>query len=276
MHPIDSSGGRPLILLTNDDGILSPGLRAAAEALCVLGELLIVAPAEQQTGMGRAMPALDGDARLQTRRLALACQDVQVYTLNASPAQAVLFGVLAIAQRRPALVVSGINHGENLGTAVTASGTVGAALMAAELGIPGLAVSFETEIVYHFDYAHKLDWAAPAYFTRLFARAMLDARLPFDVDVLKIDVPGEATAETPWRITRQSKQPYYESLAPEQRFAAGPLRPLNYRVFVNWDTLEPDSDISVFARDRQVAVTPLSHDLTARTDLAALEARLRG
>ncbi len=276
MRPVELTRERPLILLTNDDGIQSPGLHAAAEALCDLGELLIVAPAEQQTGMGRAMPALSGDAQLEASRLTLTCQDVQVYTITASPAQAVLFGVLAIVQRRPALVVSGINHGENLGTTVTSSGTVGAALMAAELGIPGLAVSFETDAAYHFGYAHELDWTAPAHFTRLFARAMLGAQLPFDVDVLKVDVPGEATAETLWRITRQSKQPYYQSLAPEQRFGVGPLRTLDYRILIHWDTLEPDSDISVFARDRLVSVTPLSHDLTARTDLAALEGLLKG
>lgn len=261
---------RRLILLTNDDGILSPGLLAAAEALCDLGELLIVAPAEQQTGMGRAMPALTAGAELGTSRLALSCQDVRVYTLPASPAQAVLFAVLAIAERKPALVVSGINHGENLGTTVTASGTVGAALMAAELGIPGLAVSFETDKVYHFDYGHEIDWRAPAHFTRLFAGLLLNTRLPFDVDVLKVDVPIEATAETPWRITRQSRQSYYQSLAPEQRFGLGPLRELDYDILVNWDTLEADSDIYVFAHDRQVSVTPLSHDLTSRTDFTAL------
>ena len=181
---------------------------------------------------------------------------------------------LSVPTSRASITSSGITG--SIGVVGTSSGTVGAALMAAELGIPGLAVSFETDATYHFGYAHELDWSVPAHFTRLFARAMLSAQLPFDVDVLKVDVPGEATAETPWRITRQSKQPYYQSLAPEQRFGVGPLRTLNYRVLIHWDTLEPDSDISVFARDRLVSVTPLSHDLTARTDLAALEGLLKG
>ena len=190
MNHDEVSGARPLILLTNDDGILSPGLRAAAEALCDLGELLIVAPAVQQTGMGRAMPAITSGAELGTNRLELSCQAAAVYTITAAPAQAVLFGVLAIAPRRPALVVSGINHGENLGTTVTASGTVGAALMGAELDIPSLAVSFETDKAYHFDYGHEIDWTAPAHFTRLFSRLLLDMQLPFDVDVLKVDAGG--------------------------------------------------------------------------------------
>jgi 5'-nucleotidase len=258
-----------LILLTNDDGIASPGLLAAAEAVCDLGDLLVVAPATQQTGMGRALPAVVG-ATLGEAHMQVRCQDVPVYTITASPSQAVLYGVLGIAPRRPALVISGINHGENLGTTVTCSGTVGAALMAAELGIPGLAVSLETDSVYHWGYAHDLDWSVAGHFTRLFSERMLAAQLPFDVDVLKIDVPGDATTETRWRLTRQSKQPYYQSLAPAQRLDLGPLSALDYRIFVDWETLEPDSDIHVFARDRQVAVTPLSHDMTSRTDMRAL------
>ena len=112
----------------------------------------------------------------------------------------------------------------------------------------------------------------------------MQRQLPFDVDVLKIDVPAEATALTPWRLTRQSRQPYYEVLRPERPPfprrrgdpEAGILARLDYRVSVRWGSLEPDSDIYAFARDRVVPVTPLSQDLTSRTDLDALERSLRG
>jgi 5'-nucleotidase len=186
-----------------------------------------------------------------------------------------VLSVLGIAPRRPALVVSGINHGENLGTCVTGSGTVGAALQGAEFGIPSLAVSLEVDQTFHYNHAEDLHWEAAARFTRLFAQRMLAAQLPFDVDVLKIDVPAEATPQTPWRLTRQSKQPYYETLPPAQRFVAGPLIELDYRVFVDWERLEPDTDIWAFARDRVVSVTPLSHDLTSRVDFGSLERLLR-
>jgi 5'-nucleotidase len=263
-----------LILLTNDDGIASPGLLAAAQAVCDLGELLIVAPATQQTGMGRGTPPII-DGVLRTETLRVGCEDVTVYAVNGSPAQTVVLAVLGIAPRRPALVVSGINHGENLGTSVTGSGTVGAALQGAEFGIPGLAVSLEVEKTYHYNHAEDLHWEAAAHFTRLFARRMLAAQLPFDVDVLKVDAPSEATPETPWRLTRQAKQAYYQTLPPAQRFVAGPLIDLDYRVFVDWERLAPDTDIYAFARDRVVSVTPLSHDLTSRADFAGLDRLLR-
>ena len=265
---------RPLILLTNDDGIRSPGLLAAAEALCDLGELLIVAPATQQTGMGRGSPPL-ADGVVTVEHLQIGCVDVTIYALTGSPSQAVTYAVLALADRRPDLVVSGINYGENLGTTVTVSGTVGAALQAAEMGIPGLAVSLETARAYHYNHGDGVDWRTAAHFTRRFARAMLATQLPFDADVLKIDVPANATSETPWRLTRQSRQSFYRMLPPANRPGPGPLIPLDYEIHVDWATLEPDSDIWAFARDRVVSVTPLSQDLTARVSFGALDGMLR-
>lgn len=266
---------KPLILLTNDDGIASPGLLAAAEAVCDLGELLIAAPATQQTGMGRGTPPIV-NGRLTVESLRIGCEDVQVYALTGSPAQTVTIAVLGIAPRRPALVVSGINYGENLGTSVTGSGTVGAALQAADMGIPGLAVSLETKKAYHYNHGDDVHWSAAAHFTRYFAQRMLSEPLPFDVDILKIDVPAGATADTPWRITRQSRQPYYKILPPPQRLASGPLAHFDYRIEVDWATLGTDTDVYAFSRDRVVAVTPLSQDLTSRTDFSSLESLLAG
>jgi 5'-nucleotidase len=260
---------KPLILLTNDDGVASPGLLAAAEAVCDLGELLIVAPATQQTGMGRGTPPiLNGVLTIESLRVG--CEDVRVYALNGSPAQTVVIAVLGIAPRRPSLVVSGINYGENLGTSVTGSGTIGAALQAAEMGIPGLAISLETDKAYHYNHGEDVDWHGAAYFTRYFAQRMLSAPLPPDVDVLKVDVPADATPRTPWRITRQSRQPYYKVLPPPVLMTPGPLVQLDYRIEVDWETLGPDTDVYAFAQDRVVAATPLSQDLTSRTDFGEL------
>ncbi len=265
---------RPLILLTNDDGIRSPGLLAAAQAVCDLGDLIVAAPTHQQTGAGRAIPPVLGGPVFE-ERLTVDCQEMLAYSLAGSPAQAVLYGVLAAAPRRPDLVISGINYGENLGTCVTSSGTVGAALQAAEMGIPGLAVSLETVQEYHYSHGRDVDWTAAARVTHALAGAMLAGTLPPDVDVLKIDVPADAGPDTPWRITRQSRQSYYETV----RFADQPhpdgTVELEYRAHIDWDTLEPDSDIYAFAKDRVISVTPLSQDLTSRVSLAALERQLR-
>lgn len=270
---------RPLILLTNDDGIRSPGLRAAAEAVCELGDLLLVAPAEQQTGMGRATPPLPG-RRIMQLKVPVGCQEMPAYAIEGTPAQAASYGILVVAPalcgRRPDLVISGINYGENLGTAVTASGTVGAALQAAEMGVRGLAVSLETDKAYHYNHGHDVDWSTAAHFTHWCARRMLAAQLPPDVNVIKIDVPCDAAPDTPWRITRQSRQPYYEVLPPAKPVLDGELPILDYRVVIDWAALEPDSDIWAFALDRIVSVTPLSQEMTARVDFAGLGEMLRG
>jgi 5'-nucleotidase len=263
---------RPLILLTNDDGIHSPGLIAAAEAVCDLGDLLIVAPATQQTGMGRGTPPIINGA-VTEEHLQIRCQDIAAYSLTGSPAQTVIYAVLVLALRRPDLVISGINYGENPGTCVTSSGTVGAALQGAEFGIPSLAVSLETDKRYHYHHGDDVDWRAAAQFTRRMAKAVLAAQLPFDVDVLKIDVPADATDETPWRITRQSRQSYYRLFRPSgaQAEPMGQWVHLDYDVIIDWDALEPGSDIAAFLRDRAISVTPLSHDLTSRVDFGVLE-----
>jgi 5'-nucleotidase len=269
---------RPLILLTNDDGIHSPGLLAVAEAVCDLGELLMIAPATQQTGMGRGSPPMT-ERQIRREEVTVGCQSMPAYALTGSPAQAVLYGVLALAPhlcgRKPDLVISGINYGENLGTCVTASGTVGAALQAAELGVPGLAVSLETDKAFHLHHGQDMNWSAAAAIARHFAQIMLEEQLPFDVDVLKIDVPADAKPETPWRITRQSRQSYYRDYAPAEFTPEGSLAPLDYGVHVQWDTLQPESDIYAFAVDRVISVTPLSHDMTSRVGLTDLEKLLR-
>ena len=131
---------RPLILFTNDDGIQSPGLWAAVEALDPLGDLLVVAPREQQSGTGRSLP-VTSEGRIYKQARRINGHELTVYAVDGTPAQAVQHGILELAPRLPSLVVSGINYGENTGNGVTISGTVGAGLEAASLGIPALAVS---------------------------------------------------------------------------------------------------------------------------------------
>jgi 5'-nucleotidase len=128
----------PLILVTNDDGILSPGLRAAAEAVAGLGELLLAAPATQQTSMSRAF-SHDTDAGVIERvEMRVGGRAVPAYAVSGSPALTVTHAVLELAERPVGLCVSGVNYGENIGGSIGVSGTVGAALEAANHGIPGI------------------------------------------------------------------------------------------------------------------------------------------
>ena len=263
----------PQILLTNDDEIESPGLWAAAEALSQLGYVHVVAPREQSSGAGRSLPTTsDGIIRPQT--LQVHGQEWTVYAVGGTPAQAVLHGVLEVLPERPQLVVSGINYGQNLGSGVTISGTIGAALEAASLGIPALAVSLETEDRYHRSYSREVDFSTAAYFTTYFARRMLFQHMPPDVDVLKVDVPSDATPETPWEVTRLSRQRYYEPTVPERDSWEQPGT-IGYREIDHREQATPGSDVYAICVKRVVSVTPLSLDLTSRVDLGELDALLR-
>ena len=113
---------KPQILLTNDDGIRSPGLWAAAGALASLGHVTVAAPKEQSSGMGRSLPSTSSGI-IHEEQLEINGQNWTVYAVSGSPAQAVLHAILEIMPQKPDLVVSGINYGENLGLGITVSGT---------------------------------------------------------------------------------------------------------------------------------------------------------
>lgn len=260
---------KPLILLTNDDGFYSRGLKAAAEALIDLGDLIIVAPREQQTGMGRSLP-FRYDGALYREDFEVKGQPIPAFSILGSPAQAVLHGALEVCPRLPDLVVSGINYGENLGTIITLSGTIGAALEGANLGIPALAVSLEMPREYHTKLCPEVDFTAASHFTRFFARIMLKMPRLYDVDILKVDIPGDATPDTPWRITRLSRQRYFHP-KPRPRSSLEDRAPMDYEIRFDPANLEPDSDIYAVTIERVVSVTPLSLDLTSRIALDELQ-----
>ena len=263
---------KPQILLTNDDSINSPGLWAAAEALAPLGFVHVVAPRVQQTSMGRALPR-ESDGIIEARTMTVNGKEWQVYAVGGSPAQAFLHGYYEVLGFKPDLVVSGINYGENVASGITISGTVGAALEAATLGISALAVSLETPVSQHFNLSPDVDFSVAGYFTRYFAEKLLRTAMPFDVGVLKVDVPNDATPETPWVVTRQSRERYFYAVPADPDKAQG-SRKLTYEVRLDQNEPEADSDLHVVKIDRKVSVTPLSFDLTARVDLTSFRALL--
>ena len=262
-----------LVLITNDDGISSPGLRAAAESLSKLAWVTVVAPREQWSGAGRSLPQMT-DGTINIHRHEIGGDHWEVYAVDGSPAQCVQHGILEILPRRPDLVVSGINYGENVGSGVTISGTVGAALEAASFAIPALAVSLETAKEFHLSHSDDIDFSAAAHFTRVFADLLFRVPLPADVNVLKVDVPATATTETGWRVTRLSLQPYFFPVKP-QRDDLSTKGKMDYDRVIGPD-LEPDSDVAVLINQKLVSVTPLSLDLTSRIDLKAWERDLKG
>jgi 5'-nucleotidase len=260
----------PLILVTNDDGIDSDGLWAAAAAVLPLGDVLVVAPDRQWSGGGRSMPRhVTGSIRRTARRID--GRRVPGFAVDASPALAVDHGVIELAPHRPALVVSGINFGANLGIEVTISGTVGAALEGSAFGIPALAVSLEMGAEHHLTGDAKADYAASRSFIRHFAAVLLAQRLPPDVDALNVNIPADATPLTSWRFTRLSRRRYFLPVPPDR--ANGEGRP-GYKLIENVAGADRGTDIHTLLVDRMISVTPLSLDLTSRIPIEVRRRRL--
>lgn len=264
---------KPHILLTNDDGIRSPGLWAAASELSKIGYVTVAAPREQSTAMGRSLPSTS-DGIIRKEQVQVNGQEWSVYAVGGSPAQAVLHGILEIVQHKPDLVVSGINYGENVGLGVTISGTVGAAMEAAAMGYPALAVSLQTEAHYHLTHSEDIDFKTAGYFTGYFAKLLLEKKLSDGVDLLKIEVPSHATPETGWRMSRLSRLRYYKPVTAERESWDVPGS-IWYRHDNNLENDQEDTDVYVLRNKKMVAVTPLSLDLTARVNLDGLENYLR-
>ncbi len=266
---------KPTILFTNDDGIDSPGLWAQVAAFRDRGHLLVVAPRQQQSGMGRSMPHYS-EGRIFPYDAPNGLGDCAAYAVDGTPAQAVQHAVLELAASKPALLVSGINYGENTGNGVTISGTVGAALEGASLGIPSIAVSQQTPTDLHLSYSDAVDFAVAADFTLQMGAWLINhSALPDDVDMLKIDVPWSADAETEWRLTRLSRRRVYWPTRPE-RLALHDAGKLGYRYHSDPAAAEPDSDVYALLNDKVISVTPISLDMTSRTDMFRLSQILLG
>jgi 5'-nucleotidase len=269
----DMKKNKPHILLTNDDGIRSPGLWAAASELSKIGYVTVAAPREQSSGMGRSLPSTS-DGIIRKEQVQVNGQEWDVYAVGGSPAQAVLHGVFEVLSHKPDLVVSGINYGENVGYGITISGTVGAAMEAASLGIPALAVSLQTETQYHLSHSEDIDFSTAGYFTAYFAKRMLENKFPHDVHLMKVEVPAHATPKTEWQITKLSPQRYYQPV-PAERDSWEQPGTIIYKEAAKLEQEEDDTDVYVLRQKKIVAVTPLNLDMTARVKFSDFEKLLR-
>ncbi len=249
-----------LILVTNDDGVRSSGIAAAAEVAERFGRVVVAAPISQQTSMGRGYPRYEDLGIIEE----LEAGGRKVYGVHSSPAHCVAYATMEILDRKPDLVVSGINYGANLGTCITASGTVGAAMEAAVEGIPALAVSLEMDhdmvrvkggVEQDFSYAKE----AAAYWIE----KILEEGMPYDCEILNVNVPEEEIQPDNYRITVQDPQAYYVLQKPAERDWSKPFT-AEFAIEVFEDTLYPDGDIKAMHVDRVISVTPLAMDMTKR------------
>ena len=248
---------QPLILITNDDGISSPGMWAAARAVEPLGEILVIAPTEQRSGAGRSHITFSDT--MNEKMVPLNGKMIKTIGLDMTPAGALFRGISTLTPRRPALVISGINYGENIGTGITGSGTVGAAFEGGIWGIPSLAVSLEMEPKYFLSHSPDIDFTIAARITARIVQRVLEIGLPGGVDVVKIDIPKTATEETPMQLTRQSRKRHYYRRRENGHEGTGPT----FERVLDPHDAEPDSDIWTLFVERCISVCPLTIDLTA-------------
>ncbi len=239
---------RPLILLTNDDGIYAGGILAAWQELRKVGQVEVVAPDAERSAVGHAITLL-----LPLRAKEVVRRSARFgYAVNGMPADCVKLAVKAILPRAPDLVVSGINLGANTGTNVIYSGTVSAATEARILGIPSIAISLATFTNPDFSYA--------ARFARKLALAVLTHGLP-PKTLLNVNVPNVPEADVKGvAITRQGESRVEEQF--EKR--TDPRQQSYYWLDGTFRLMETaqDADATMVSQG-YVSITPIQYDLTA-------------
>jgi len=243
------------ILVTNDDGILAPGIQALAHALRPLGDIDVVAPDEGQSGSAHKITFM---SPLITQRVNVG-SDLQGWSVDGSPADCVKLAVCALCEGRPDLVVSGINAGSNRGVDVIYSGTVAAAVEAAFIGIPSLAISLEASRVLDFEKA------------AVYARAIVERAIELHITpgmVLNVNIPRLDRGEPRGvRVVQQSTAPWTDNY--DRRVDP---RGRAYFWLTDSGDREPesgDTDLSAL-RAGYVTITPLQYDLTQYAQLRHL------
>ena len=241
------------VLVTNDDGIDAPGLRALAAALAPLGRVTVVAPAAQSSAVGHGL----------TLRRPLELRDVEPgwHSVDGTPADCVNIAASEVLGRVPDLVVSGINDGLNVGDDVTYSGTVAAALEGALLGTPAIAVSLQR--------GRRMDYAGAGYVARQLAETVLAEGLPRRT-LLNVNVPRGIPRDI--RVTVQaSRRQAFGTTRAAGAGAAGEGR-ATVRIaspHIEWEPNER-SDYEAI-RGGWVSVTPLQPDWTNHAALGAAD-----
>jgi 5'-nucleotidase len=179
----------PRVLITNDDGIDSPGLATLARCSVELGwETVVAAPAEESSGTSAGITAAARDRQVVVRQTELPGLDVETYAVEASPGLIALIACHDGFGDRPTLLLSGVNRGANVGRAVLHSGTVGAALTAGINGVPAVAVSLDVGLAE--DVEHRWDNASHILADLLPKVARLDASPVLNVNVPNTQQPG--------------------------------------------------------------------------------------
>ncbi|PLX81716.1 MAG: 5'/3'-nucleotidase SurE [Desulfuromonas sp.] len=240
----------PLILVTNDDGVHAPGLAVMAKALSAVGRVVVVAPDRERSAVSHAL-SLHTPLRAELR-------SPDVYAVDGTPTDCVNLGIHGLLCETPALVVSGINSGGNLGDDITYSGTVAAAMEGMLMGVPAFAVSLAQGPFSHDHFLPAGNFAATL------AQRILDSGLPRDT-FLNVNVPGGCPVAV--QVTRQGKRRYAEEVVEK----IDPRGRTYYWIGggeLDFEDL-PGTDMHAIQRG-EISVTPLHLDLTNHKALESL------
>jgi len=236
----------PVVVLTNDDGIHAPGLAALEKALAELGDVYVVAPEREQSACGHALTL--------HRPLRALKMGERRFAVNGTPSDCANMAVLGFLPETPVLIVSGINHGANLGDDVTYSGTVSAAMEGTILGVPSIAVSL----------VDGGDFEVAGRVARLIAMRVLVGGLPGNT-LLNVNVPPQPPRGI--RMTRLGHRVYKEKIVEQ----ADPRGRSHYWIGggdARWDDLD-GTDMGA-VHDGYISLTPLHLDLTNHRALVQL------
>lgn len=247
----------PLILICNDDGVDAPGIIALAEAIQGLGQLVVVAPVDQQSAVGHAISIR---MPLRARPWAFQGEVGAALAITGTPADCIKLAVSTLLPRKPDLVVSGINQGPNTAVNVVYSGTVAAAVEASILGIDAIA----------FSHCHwtSTDYSTSKQVARRITDQVLTNGLPDGV-CLSVNVPAIPSAELRgMQVTRQARSRWEESFDARVDPFGRPYYWLKGD-FVDLD--EGDATDLHAVEQGYVSVTPIKHDLTAHSFMKDLK-----
>ena len=248
---------KPLILITNDDSIVAPGIRALIAVMKEIGEVIVVAPDSPQSAMGHAITI---NNTLTLSKVNLDSEIEHEYSCSGTPVDCVKMAVHEILKRKPDLCVSGINHGSNSSINVIYSGTMSAAVEAGIEGIPAIGFSL-------LDYSWNADFEPYKSFVKSIALQVLDKGLPEGV-VLNVNFPKLKKEEIKGvKICRQAKATWIEEF--DKR--TNPMGKEYYWLsgeFVNQDKGEDTDEWAL--QNGYISVVPVQFDLTAHHAISQL------
>ncbi|GAB4306368.1 MAG: 5'/3'-nucleotidase SurE [Candidatus Bipolaricaulota bacterium] len=253
--------GRPFILVTNDDGYLSPGLLALRKSLSVIGEPWVLAPDRNWSAASRTR-VFHKPLRFSSARLP---DGEEVHVTNGAPSDCVLLALLGLAPRRPDLVVAGVNMGVNIGHDVTYSGTVAAAMEGASAGIPAIAVSLDLGPEGGAEPSPDYEMAA-AITTRV-ARLVLAKGKALARTLINVNVPRGVPKGV--RVTRLGGKIWSDDLVRGQDPRGRDYYWLTGEMLTSPPQGEEDTDVWAVLSG-YVSITPLHLDLTAYPVLESL------